>query len=212
MQSSSDVSSYYRPMGLSTQGGDEATGRPLRDVYSVSLGVALVLAVEQIVDLERSGVSIRLVAALPFLAFIATAFSLYHWAVRFVDLSYSGEERRRPGAIVTSLFVGSTELIILIALSILISRPAVFLAGLVVVFAFEVVAGLALRATDAYVAAGDFARKYLLINGLALVCAALGMLVVSLGDADPVVAGAVALLASWGRAVAFYRVGFRLLF
>jgi hypothetical protein len=186
-------------------------GRPLRDVYSVALGVALVLAVEQVIDLERAGLPLRGEALVTFLAFIATGFSLYHWAARFIDLFFARADPRPVSATVTALAVGSAELLLLIALSILIARPSVFLGGLAAVFAFEVAAGLALRATNGYEGIEGFGRAYLVVNAAAAGAALVSIPVARVADAE-LATGLLALAVSWGRAIAFYRVGFRFLF
>ena len=123
----------------------ESPARPLKDVYAVALGIALVLAVEQIVDIEREGAPFTFGLLPAFFAFVATAFALYHWAVRVVDISYVEDQRARSRrAIVTDLLVGSTEVLLVIALSILISRPTAFHVAITGLFAFEVLAGSAL--------------------------------------------------------------------
>lgn len=191
---------------------DESTGRPLRDVYSVSLGVALVLAVEQVVDQHRAGIPVEGDAFLPFLAFVVTAFSLYHWAIRFVDLPSGDGHRRSPAAVVVALIVGATELLLVIALSTLVSRPEAFLNCLAALLAFEVLAGVALHASDAYGRASQFALRYLAVNGIAFALALCGAVAVAIADPQPVVAGVVAAVVAWARAAAFYRAGFDLLF
>lgn len=192
--------------------GEDAAGRPLQDVYSVTLGVALALGVEQVIDLDREPIPVRPDLLLPFLAFLLTAFSLYHWAVRFVDVSYG--ERRSPGmpAIVTSLVVGSSEIVLLIALSILIARPGTFLAALLILLVFEVVAGLAFLKVGAYGSATEFAKRYLLINLTVLVCGLVGVAVIRAQGSGAAVSGFIALALSSARAIAFYKTGFRLLF
>ena len=190
---------------------DESAGRPLRDVYSVSLGVALVLAVEQVVDLERAGVPLRDGALLPFLGFVATAFSLYHWAIRFIDLPYRAGRPRPPSAVITALLVGSTELLLLIGLSTLVSKPVTFLGWLAALLGFEVVAGIVLGATGAYGDAAQFGRRYLLVNALAFAAATAGAIAATAASGT-LVAGVLAAGIGWARAVAFYWAGFRLLF
>lgn len=180
-------------------------------MYSVTLGVALALAVEQVIDPERSGVPVRSEAVLPFLAFLVTAFSLYHWAARFVDVSHTGTAAGGSAAIVTTLVVGSTELVLLIASAILISRPTIFLVVVVGVFAFEALAGAALLKARAYGEAEAFARRYLVINGVAAIAGTVAVLVEATSS-RPGLVGAIAAVLAWGRAIAFYKVGFALLF
>lgn len=189
------------------------TGRPLRDVYSVSLGVALVLAVEQVIDLEREGLPIRGSAVLPFLAFTVTGFSVYHWATRFIDLFFSGSTSRprAVAAVVALLAVGSTELLLLIALSILIAQPDVFLAALTIFLVFEVLAGLVLTRAGAYADVGGFGRAYLVVNVIALGLAVVGVAVSGVLDRE-VVTGLLAFAVGAIRAGGFYKAGFEVLF
>ncbi|HEY7875331.1 MAG TPA: hypothetical protein VIG64_09435 [Actinomycetota bacterium] len=199
-------------MGRRAAGSEETSGRPLRDVYSVSLGVALVIAVEQLIDLERPGIPMRGDSILPFLAFVMTAFSLYHWAIRFIDLPAELDERRPRKGTVATLLVGATELLLVIGLSTLVSKPATFLGWLATLLGFELVAGVVLRAARAYGGAESFARRYLVINGAAFACALAGALVVSSGSGSPVGAGVVVAGVATARATAFYSAAFDLLF
>ena len=190
---------------------DESTGRPLRDVYSVTLGVALALAVQQVIDVGRQDLPLNVDSIMPCLAFIILAFSLYHWAVRFIDVAHT-ENRRSSVAIVTSLLVGSVELVVLLVLAILVSRPDAFLVAFAATLAFEVLAGFSLRLAKAYGTYEAFARRYLLINGIAVMIAAAAVipaLTMSLGS---LTAGLAALLISALRSVVFYMTGFSLLF
>jgi hypothetical protein len=109
------------------------------------------------------------------------------------------------------LFVGSTELLLVIGLSALVSKPATFLGWLAALLGFEVVAGITLHLTGAYGRAADFARRYLIVNAVAFVVAAAGALALDSGSGGQG-AGILAAAIAWGRATAFYWTGFRLLF
>jgi hypothetical protein len=115
-------------------------GRHLQDFYAVILGVALVLAVEEIVDAAEESSPIDWASIPLFLAFAALAFSYYHGSVRYLDVMYSSEGPELSKLRVYSdLLIGAIDMMLLIALSILISRPLYFLAVITVLFAFEVV-------------------------------------------------------------------------
>ena len=143
----------------------ENPARPLKDVYSVALGVALVLAVEQIVDTEKEGAPFAFGLFPSFLGFVFTSFALYHWAVRVVDISYIEHARSRPRlAIVTDLLVGSTELLLLIALSILISRPSAFLVALTGLLGFELLPAAAFTRSSRYPEFERLTTRYWQVN------------------------------------------------
>ena len=194
------------------EAGREAAGRPLRDIYTVALGIALVLAVEQVVDLEGRGWPQVWPSVLPFLAFVAVSFTLYHWASRFVDLSYAPGEQRPVASDVATMLIGTTELLLVIALSLLIGRPEVFLGGLAVLFAFEVLAGLAFTKSGAYATFADFGRAYLAMNALTALASATALALVLLLDLPATAGGVFAVAITWGRATAFYKQGYTLIF
>ena len=194
---------------------EPSSRQPLQEVYAVALGVALAIAVEQVIDLDRSGVPVRPLAVLPFIAFVVTGFALYHWAVRFLDLVTAEDDRRQStGAIVTSMIVGATEILLLIALSTLISRPFVFLVSFAGLLAFELLAGSSLLASGAYGRLKEFGKKYLIIHAVCLVLAIIGAAISKLGltSGTGVMMGIVVVAVGLFRTVAFYRSAFPLLF
>ena len=190
--------------------------RHLQEVYAVVLGVALVLAVEQIIRVESDGSPFRGRLVLPFLAFVSLAFSIYHWGVTYLDRRYpdqGGGSLSRPGVFV-DLLIGTSELLALIALSILISRPPVFAVGVLVVLAFEVGAGLALAAIGNYRGLGAFPRAYLWVNLGTAVVLGVALLILQAVSEDPTdfVAGLIVFGTSVARTATFYAVGFATLF
>lgn len=107
--------------------------RFFKDLYAVVVGVALTLAVEQIVDLDRSGVPIRWEHAPLFVAWISVAFPFAHIFVVYLDDAY---ERRREGVSLRGLWtgniiVGAAHYLWIIALALFFTRPFVFGYGLV---------------------------------------------------------------------------------
>ncbi len=178
------------------------------------LGIALVLAVEQIIHV-RGGTSLfegRLV--LPFLAFVGLAFSIYHWGVTYLDRRYgAGEVPSKPGVFV-DLLIGITELLALIGLSILLSRPVVFAVGALAVLSFEVLAGVALSAVGNYRLVGRFPRTYLRLNVLSALVLGLALFVlqVTLHGITDLTAGVVVFGVALARTASFYGWGFDVLF
>ena len=196
----------------------EARGNPaapLKDVYSVALGIALVLAVEQILDVERDGAPFTFDLFPAFFAFVVTAFALYHWAIRVVDRGYvESSNSRSRRAIVTDLLVGSIEVLLLIALSILISRPGAFLVGLTGLLGFEVAAGAAFTHSDGYRGFEQFARRYWQVNLVAFLAGAIAIAlleVLSTGD-EELVRGWIAFVIALSRTSTVYGLGFDFLF
>jgi hypothetical protein len=185
----------------------------LQEVYAVALGVGLALAVEQVIDPGRPGVPLRPQTLLPFFSYVITGFPLYHWAVRFLDLSEQDGPPSR-GAIMTSLVIGSTELLLLLALAVLVARPFVFLVSFAGVLAFEAVAGATLLALGAYGANDGFGRRYITLHVICLGVAIVGVAATELvwssqmAVASGLIAAGIGLL----RTLVFYRLGFGLLF
>lgn len=195
---------------------DRHPARHLQEVYAVVLGVALVLAVEQVIHTGGEGSPFRGELVLPFLAFVSLAFSIFHWGVTYLDRRYADRTaatRSRLGVFV-DLLVGTSELLALIGLSILISQPRTFAVGVVILLAFEVVAGLVLAAAHNYESLGAFPRTYLWLN-LATV-ALLGLVLVILEGtsegAGEFAAGVVVFVAAAARTAFFYGLGFGVLF
>jgi hypothetical protein len=184
-------------------------------VYAVVLGVALVLAVEQVIDLRDGGSPFRGRLILPFLAFVSLAFSIYHWGVTYLDRRYV--ERTgglsRSGVFV-DLLIGTSELLAVIGLSILISRPVVFAVGVSALLGFEVLAGLVLRTARNYERLGPFPNTYLWLNliSVALLVAVLLILGLTLEVVGDLAAGLAVLVVAVGRTAAFYASGFDVLF
>jgi len=114
-------------------------GSHLQDFYAVILGVALVLAVEGIVDAAEPGSPVDWRSVPLFIAFAALAFSYYHGSARYLDVMYSPEGPELSKLRISSdLLIGAIDMMLLIALSILASRPLYFVGVVVVLFMFEI--------------------------------------------------------------------------
>ena len=178
--------------------------------------MALVLAVEQVINGRDEESLFEGRVILPFLAFVALSFSIYHWGVTYLDRRYAagrGASVSRTGVFV-DLVVGTTELLALVGLSILLSRPPTFAIGVAIVLVFEVIAGLVLRAAGNYEALGRFPRTYLWLN--LATAASLGLALLASELLSPatraLVSGPLVCVASVARAALFYGLGFEILF
>ena len=195
---------------------DRHPARHLQEVYAVVLGVVLVLSVEQVIHVGEEGSPFRGQLVLPFLAFVSLAFSVYHWGVTYLDRRYTDRmaTTRSRGGVFVDLLVGTSELLALIGLSILISRPSAFAIGVVIVLAFEVVAGLVLGLVRNYQGLGAFPRTYLWLNLVTM--GLLGLALLTLRVISPatleVAAGPVVFIAAVARTAVFYSLGFSVLF
>ena len=193
---------------------DRHPARHVQEVYAVVLGVALVLAVEQVVHVDVTPIRYRLV--LPFLAFVSLSFSIYHWGVTYLDRRYVNRRgpRLSPFGVGVDLLIGMAELLLLIGVSILISRPLMFAVGALALLAFEVIAGLALLAAGNYRALGRFPFTYFWINLASTVVLAFALLVlhVVLQDTGDVPAGMAVFAVAVARTAAFYATGYNVLF
>ncbi len=115
-------------------------GRHLQDFYAVILGVALVLAFEEVVDAAEESSPIDWGSIPLFLAFAVLAFSYYHGSARYLDVMYSADGPALSKLrIYSDLFIGAIDMMLLIALSILISYPLYFLGVMSLLFLFAVV-------------------------------------------------------------------------
>jgi hypothetical protein len=98
------------------------------ELYAIVVGLGLALAVEQVIDLNRSGVPVVTEHVPLFLAYLNIAFALAHASVRYLQLAYDeaaiGDLGR--GRIIGDLVLGVGHFLLLMALSFLITRPSAF--------------------------------------------------------------------------------------
>ena len=107
---------------------EATTARFFEALYAIVVGLGLTFAVEQVVDLERSGFPIAFVHLPLFLAYVNVAFPLAHASVRYLDLAYveralGAWDRTRA---VSDLGLGTGQFLFLIALALLVTRPVAF--------------------------------------------------------------------------------------
>ena len=126
-------------------GGDPV--RFFKDLYAVVVGVALTLAVEQLVDLERDGVPIRWEHVPLFISWVSVAFPFAHIFVRYLDVLYGKriEGGAGRGLAMGNIFVGATHYLWIIALALFFTRPLVYGYAVVLFLAGTLIRDLVLR-------------------------------------------------------------------
>jgi len=110
--------------------------RFFKELYPVVVGVAMALAVERLVDLNKPGVPIRWQHVPLFVSWLAVTLPFSHLAVRHLDFAY-GERRQagepiRRGATLENIALGAGQFMWIIALALFVTRPMVFGYGLVI--------------------------------------------------------------------------------
>lgn len=97
-------------------------------LYAVVLALGLALAVEQVIDLSRSGVPVVWRDVPLFLAYVNLAFPLAHASVRYLDLAYVDRELGTLGRarILGDLALGTGHFLLLIACPLLVTRAIPF--------------------------------------------------------------------------------------
>lgn len=192
--------------------------RAFQDLYAASLGVALVLAVEHVIDVQATGAPLHYGAIPMFLAFVLVAFPAFHWAARFLDFHYVERTGRVADrfAVARDMVIGVTEILLLIGLSALIARPYAFLIGLCVFFGFETLASLVFRNVETESPIARFAVPYLLLNVIPFVAYAVCAIVIRAVVADPsnslLLIGLLAMTVALGRLLALYSTGYEVFF
>lgn len=98
----------------------EGTVKNLQELYTVAVGVALVVAIEQLVRLpEGHSASIRWDVIPAFCAFLLTLVPFYHGALRHLDQRYVEEraEGVRDGALLADFFLLFLEACVLLGIA-----------------------------------------------------------------------------------------------
>jgi hypothetical protein len=98
------------------------------ELYAIVVGLGLALAVEQVIDLSRSGLPVATEHIPVFLGYLNIAFALAHASVRYLQLAYveSALGSMSRGRVVADLVLGVGHFLWLMALSFLIGRPIAF--------------------------------------------------------------------------------------
>lgn len=199
-----------------TPPGAENPGRHLQDFYAVILGVALVLAVEEVVDSASASSPIDWSLLPLFFAFGALAFSYYHGSVRYLDLMYSpnGPQLSRL-RIYSDLLIGAIDMMLLIALAILVGRPLYFVSALTILFIFEVARVFALKrflpSEQIFPLETEFALIHVVLVPLLIAIFVIGRFFEET-ETQRLIVGIPLMILMVGRSVVSYRRSFELYF
>ena len=155
------------------------------ELYAIVVGLGLALAIEQVIDLSRSGVPVAFEHVPLFLAYLNIAFALAHASVRYLQLAYTdGGISLGRGRVIGDLALGVGHFLWLMALSFLITRPSAFAYTAIVLLI-----GRPLR--DGFLALGnrprlDFDKKVAVIHLSTIVALAttLGVAALATGGAE----------------------------
>jgi len=112
----------------------------LQELYTVSIGLALTVAVERLFPGELHG-GLHNVAVVGFVAFLATVLPFYHGALRHLDNMYRvGQNQRSGGGLLFADFLALfTEACLLIAMAASLDRPRRVLILLLLLLLLDIV-------------------------------------------------------------------------
>ncbi len=98
------------------------------ELYAIVVGLGLALAVEQLIELNRSGAPVAFEHVPLFLAYLNIAFALAHASVRYLQLAYVDRAIASfgRGRVIGDLVLGVGHFLWLMTLSFLITRPHAF--------------------------------------------------------------------------------------
>lgn len=135
-----------------------------QELYAIVVGLGLALAVEQVIDLDRSGFPVTAEHVPLFIAYLNIAFALAHASVRYLHLAYLDGSLGVLGRarVIMDLILGVGHFLWLMTLSFLLTRPRVF-----AIVAVVLLVGRPLR--DGFLMLGrrprlDFDRKVAVIH------------------------------------------------
>jgi len=122
----------------------ENSVRSLVNLYTVVIGVALSLAVVQLVNINVGLRAITVPLLLLFAAFIATLFPFYHGALRHLDDAYieNNHNNIKDGALVIDFILLFIHGLAFVVLSLLLSKPSEFAWVLLALLSIDVIWGL----------------------------------------------------------------------
>jgi len=118
--------------------------RSLSNLYTVVIGVALSLAVVQLVDETNGLLSITITKVLLFVSFIFTLIPFYHGALRHLDDAYLENKNShiRDGALIIDVMLLILHGMVFVVLSLLLNNPIQFAWSLIVLVAVDVLWGV----------------------------------------------------------------------
>lgn len=114
--------SHRRPPSRGRESTLEGTVRNLQELYTVTMGVALVKAVERMTE----GHTVDWLAVPDFFAFLVTIIPFYHGAMRHLDVRYIEQAgtRVRRGTLLGDFLLLFVEACLLLGAAFMIGRPS----------------------------------------------------------------------------------------
>jgi hypothetical protein len=108
--------------------GDGSPVTFFQELYAIVVGLGLALAVEQVIDLDRSGFPVTAEHLPLFLAYLNIGFALAHASVRYLQLAYVDGDLGPLGRprVIGDLVLGVGHFLWLMTLSFVLTRPREF--------------------------------------------------------------------------------------
>lgn len=186
--------------------------RFFEELYAVVVGIGVALAVEQVIRLERPGFPVAFEHVPVFLGYLNIAFALAHSSVRYLELAYV--ERALGtlgrGRVLGDLVLGVGQFLWLIVLSFLVTRPAMFAYGAVILLAGRPVRdGLLMLSSRPRL---EFDNKVARIHGFTIAVFLSGVVAAALSDDDVWILRVAALIASLVFGLGLYLSAFPFFF
>ena len=118
--------------------------RSLVSLYTVVIGVALSLALVNIIDVSQGLQSFTLSNLFLFVAFIATLFPFFHGALRHLDDAYieNKNDHIKDGALVIDFVLLFVHALVFVVMSLLLKKPGHFAWVLSSLLAIDVIWGV----------------------------------------------------------------------
>jgi len=122
----------------------ENSVKSLVNLYTVVIGVALSLAVVQLINVNVGLKAITIPLLLLFAAFVATLFPFYHGALRHLDDAYIENDNNniKDGALVIDFILLFIHGLAFVVLSLLLAKPSEFAWVLLGLLSIDVIWGL----------------------------------------------------------------------
>lgn len=117
----------------------ENSVRNLQELYTIAVGVALAFGIERLVNIDKPGFPVRMVALPGFLSLLVILIPFYHGAVRHLEDVYLEKQGRtvRRGALLADFVLLFVEGILLVTTAVLLRRPWASGWALTVLLAFD---------------------------------------------------------------------------
>jgi hypothetical protein len=183
--------------------------RSLTSLYTIVIGVALSLAIVQLVGGAGGLESVRLPAILMFFALLVTLFPFYHGALRHVDDVYVENVNKhiRDGALVIDVLLLFVHGLVFVVLALVIDHASQFAWILVVLISVDVVWGVFVHFGASSKSETGAEWKWLVINVVFVLIATGTLVAFDVGlfsDAEPLKIAFPIFAASLLRSMADY--------